>query len=86
MISALDNGIVHLASTRSVSDMLEHLMSILHTKAITVFAVVDHSGEAEKVGIEMRNTKLVIFSNPKAGTAVMITARKSLLYRCASMH
>jgi uncharacterized protein (DUF302 family) len=48
--------------------VLEHLLSILHTKGITVFAVVDHSGEAAKVGLEMPATKLVIFGDPKAGT------------------
>jgi uncharacterized protein (DUF302 family) len=45
----------------------------------TVFAVVDHSGEAAKVGFEMRATKLVIFGNPKAGTPLMIAAPDSAL-------
>jgi uncharacterized protein (DUF302 family) len=44
-----DNGIVHLAASRSVDEVLEHLLSILQSKSITVFAVVDHSGEAAKV-------------------------------------
>ena len=79
MTATRNNGIVHLLSTRSVSDVLNRLLSILSTKAITVFAVVDHSGEAAKVGMEMHDTKLVIFGNPKAGTPVMIAAPDSAL-------
>ena len=79
MSSVADNGIVHLAASRSVDEVLEHLLSILHTKGITVFAVVDHSGEAAKVGLEMPATKLVIFGDPKAGTPLMIAAPDSAL-------
>lgn len=79
MTATRNNGIVHLLSTRSVSDVLNRLLSILSTKAIAVFAVVDHSGEAAKVGMEMHDTKLVIFGNPKAGTPVMIAAPDSAL-------
>jgi uncharacterized protein (DUF302 family) len=79
MTSAADNGIVHLAASRSVDEVLEHLLFILQTKGITVFAVVDHSGEAAKVGFEMRATKLVIFGNPKAGTPLMIAAPDSAI-------
>ena len=79
MTATADNGIVHLAASRSVDEVLEHLLSILQTKGITVFAVVDHSGEAAKVGFEMRATKLVIFGNPKAGTPLMIAAPDSAL-------
>ena len=74
-----DNGIVHLVASRSVDEVLEHLLSTLQTKGITVFAVVDHSGEAAKVGLEMRATKLVIFGNPKAGTPLMLAAPDSAL-------
>ena len=79
MAAITDNGIVHLAASRSVDEVLEHLLSILQTKGITVFAVVDHSGEAAKVGFEMRATKLVIFGNPKAGTPLMIAEPDSAL-------
>ena len=79
MTALADNGIVHLTASRSVDEVLEHLLSILQTKSITVFAVVDHSGEAAKVGFEMRATKLVIFGNPQAGTPVMIAAPDSAL-------
>jgi uncharacterized protein (DUF302 family) len=79
MTSVADNGIVHLAASRSVDEVLEHLLSILQTKGITLFAVVDHSGEAAKVGFEMRPTKLIIFGNPKASTPLMIAAPDSAL-------
>jgi hypothetical protein len=52
-----DNGIVHLVASRSVNEVLVHLLSILQTKVISVFAVVDHSGEAAKV-----HTHAVIFN------------------------
>jgi len=79
MTQTVDNGIIHLAASGSVDEVLKHLLSILQTKEITVFAVVDHSGEAAKVGFEMRATKLVIFGNPKAGTPLMIAAPDSAL-------
>ena len=75
----LDNGIVRLASSRPVSEVLEHLLSILRAKGITVFAVIDHSGEAAKAGIEMHQTKLVIFGDPRAGTPLMLAAPDSAL-------
>jgi uncharacterized protein (DUF302 family) len=58
----------------SVSATVERLTTILDAKGVTVFAVVDHSGEAEKVGLELRDTKVVIFGSPAAGTPVMQAA------------
>jgi uncharacterized protein (DUF302 family) len=57
-----------------VDETVEKLKAILQTKGITLFALVDHSGEAEKVGMKMRPTKLLIFGNPKGGTPVMLAA------------
>jgi len=74
-----DNGIVHLVSCHSVDAVLEKLLALLRAKAITIFAVVDHSGEAAKAGFEMHATKLVIFGNPKAGTPLMLAAPDSAL-------
>jgi uncharacterized protein (DUF302 family) len=79
MTLTLRSGIVHLTTDRPVSEVLQHLLSLLQAKAITVFAVVDHSGEAAKVGIDMHDTKLVIFGNPQAGTPLMITSPDSAL-------
>ena len=74
MSTPVASGIESLPSKYSVDKTLERLQSILKEKGIAVFAVVDHSGEAAKVGMEMRPTKLVIFGNPKGGTPLMIAA------------
>ena len=74
MATVANNGIVNLASNHSVDQTVEKLTSILQAKGVTLFALVDHSGEAEKVGIEMRPTKLLIFGSPKAGTPLMQAA------------
>jgi uncharacterized protein (DUF302 family)/uncharacterized membrane protein YidH (DUF202 family) len=69
-----DNGIINKASNHSVEKTVERLKGILQAKAVTLFALVDHSGEAEKAGLKMRPTKLLIFGNPKGGTPVMVAA------------
>jgi uncharacterized protein (DUF302 family) len=66
-----DSGIVQVASNHSVDQTLEKLKGILQAKGVALFALVDHSGEAEKVGLTMRPTKLLIFGSPKAGTPLM---------------
>lgn len=65
------NGIVSVASNHSVDQTVEKLKGILQAKGVMLFALVDHSGEAEKVGMTMRPTKLLIFGSPKAGTPLM---------------
>ena len=67
-------GIVDVPSNHSVDQTVEKLKGILNAKGVTLFALVDHSGEAEKVGMKMPPTKLLIFGSPKAGTPVMLTA------------
>jgi uncharacterized protein (DUF302 family) len=68
------NGIVGVASKHTVNETVEKLKGILEAKGVTLFALVDHSGEAEKVGLKMRATKLLIFGTPKAGTPLMVAA------------
>jgi len=68
------NGLLQVASPHTVSETLQRLESILAQRGVQVFAVIDHSGEAEKVGLKMRPTKLVIFGNPKGGTPLMVAA------------
>jgi len=68
------NGIVDVPSNHSVDEMVEKVKNILQSKGITLFALVDHSGEAEKVGMKMPPTKLLIFGNPKGGTPLMLAA------------
>lgn len=71
---ATGKGIVDRPSNHSVNETVERLKNILQAKGVTLFALVDHSGEAEKVGMKMRPTKLLIFGNPKSGTPVMLAA------------
>ncbi|MGC1781148.1 MAG: DUF302 domain-containing protein [Acidobacteriaceae bacterium] len=66
-----DNGIVSLPTDHSVDETIPRLEALLHEKGIKIFALVDHSGEAAKAGMQMRPTKLLIFGNPKAGTPLM---------------
>lgn len=74
MTSLPDNGLVHLRSGYSVPETLARLETILHSKNLTVFARVDHSGEAAKAGLAMRPTHLIIFGSPKAGTPLMVAS------------
>jgi len=69
-----DNGIVDVLSNHSVDQTVERLKGILEAKGVAIFALIDHSGEAEKVGLKMPRTKLLIFGSPKAGTPVMLAA------------
>src|ERR1700729_3208919 len=68
------NGIVNIPSKHSVDETVERLRGILTSKGVTLFALVDHSGEAEKAGMKMPPTKLLIFGSPKAGTPIMLAA------------
>jgi len=74
MASAPDKGIRRERSNHSVDETVAKLKPILEAKGIMLFALVDHSGEAEKAGLKMRNTKLLIFGNPKGGTPLMIAS------------
>jgi uncharacterized protein (DUF302 family) len=69
-----DSGIVSLLSNHSVDQTLQKLEEVLDAKGVKIFAVIDHSGEAEKAGLKMRPTKVVIFGNPKAGTPAMLAS------------
>jgi len=67
-------GLVHIPSRYSVEETLQRLELAFATRGLQVFARVDHSGEAEKVGMKMRPTKLLIFGSPKAGTPLMVAS------------
>ncbi len=68
------DGFVMVRSSHSVDETVNRLERALEAKGIKVFAVIDHSGEAEKAGLRMPNTKLIVFGNPKAGTPLMLAA------------
>jgi uncharacterized protein (DUF302 family) len=67
----LENGIESVRSAHSVDETVDRLRNLLAAKHVTLFALVDHSGEAAKTGLSMRPTKLLIFGSPVAGTPVM---------------
>jgi len=79
MTPVTNNGIVNKPANHTVDETVGKLKSILQTKGITLFALIDHSGEAEKVGMKMKPTKLIIFGNPKAGTPLMLAAPSSAI-------
>lgn len=70
----MDRGIIDIPSPYSVPETLARLQSILKEKGVMVFALIDHSGEAAKAGLEMRPTQLLVFGNPKGGTPLMVAA------------
>jgi uncharacterized protein (DUF302 family)/uncharacterized membrane protein YidH (DUF202 family) len=67
-------GIIDNPSNHSVEQTVERLKNLLQSKGVTLFTLVDHSGEAERVGMRMCPTKLLIFGGPKAGTPLMLAA------------
>jgi uncharacterized protein (DUF302 family) len=69
-----EEGIVKIQSHHSVDETVDKLKTILQSKGVTLFALIDHSGEAEKVGMKMPPTKLLIFGNPKGGTPLMLAS------------
>lgn len=74
MSSAAERGIVSIPSQHTVSQIVEKLQGIFRAKGITLFALIDHSGEAAKAGMKMPPTKLLIFGSPQAGTPLMLAA------------
>jgi uncharacterized protein (DUF302 family) len=71
---AAENGMIHLASPYSVPETLRRLESLLQARGLAIFARIDHSGEAEKAGLKMRPTQLLIFGSPKQGTPLMVAS------------
>ena len=68
------SGIIRIPSSHSVDETVERIKAILQSRGVTIFSVIDHSGEAAKTGMQMPNTKLLVFGSPKAGTPVMLAA------------
>lgn len=67
-------GFISKLSPHSVPKTIQRLCALLKSKGVAIFALVDHSGEAEKAGLKMRPTQLLIFGNPKGGTPLMLAA------------
>jgi uncharacterized protein (DUF302 family) len=71
---AIEKGLIQVPSSYSVDETVQHLESAFTEKGMKIFALIDHSGEAEKAGLKMRPTKVVIFGSPKGGTPLMVAA------------
>ncbi len=69
-----ETDITTKVSPRSVTDTVSRLTGILSAKGLKIFAVIDQSAEASQVGMHLRETTLVLFGNPAAGTPVMAAA------------
>jgi len=74
MPPASDAGLVDRRSRHSVEQTVDRLESALQARGVTLFALIDHSGQAQKAGMAMRPTKLLIFGSPKAGTPLMLAS------------
>jgi len=70
----LVEGTVTKPSKYTIAETLERLENVIQSKGLTIFARIDHSGEAERVGLRMQDAKLLIFGSPKAGTPVMVAS------------
>jgi len=79
MADWIETQITTKVSPRSVTETVSHLTGILAAKGLKVFAVIDQSAEASQVGLQLRETTLVLFGNPAAGTPVMVAAPLSAL-------
>jgi len=78
-VASLSAGAAHAGgnlvtkpSKYSVPDTIERIEKAVTTKGMKIFARIDHSGEAKSVGLDMKPTVLLIFGNPKGGTALMV--------------
>jgi len=67
-------GITTRPSPFSVQETLERLQEAMRSHNLSIFAHINHSGEAERVGLKMQEAHVLIFGNPKAGTPLMIAS------------
>src|SRR5579863_9964080 len=67
-------GFISMPSPHSVPETIQRLCALLKSKGVAIFALIDHSGEAEKAGLKMRPTQLLIFGSPKQGTPLMVVS------------
>ncbi|WP_168791264.1 DUF302 domain-containing protein [Paraburkholderia aromaticivorans] len=79
MAESADTGIVTVASARSGAATAERLQQLIRERGLTLFACIDFSGDAERAGLALGFSQLVIFGNPKAGTPLMQRAPTAAL-------
>ena len=73
------NGIIKIKSTHSVAETINKLEAVLTKKGMTIFKRVNHTAGAEKAGLQLRPTELLIFGNPKVGTPLMLCSQTAAL-------
>jgi len=73
-IMAKENGLINIPSHYSVEETVRRLQASLVAMGLQIFALIDHSGEAEKAGLKMAATRVIVFGSPKAGTPLMVAA------------
>ena len=69
-----ENGLIQIPSCCGIDETVRRLQDAFTAKGMQIFTVIDHSGEAEKVGLSMRPTKVIVFGSPKSGTPLMVAA------------
>jgi uncharacterized protein (DUF302 family) len=74
MDSAPGSGIIARQSNHSLEQTVQKIEELLRAKGVKLFAVIDHSGEAENAGLKMPPTRVLIFGNPKGGTPIMVAS------------
>jgi uncharacterized protein (DUF302 family) len=72
--SAYGEGVVTKVSPWTVADTVTRLLAVVAARGMKVFVVIDHSGEARQAGLALRDTKVVVFGSPQAGTPLMVSA------------
>ena len=75
----MDVGIANVSSSHSVEETMKKIRDLIDARGIRLFAQIDHSGEAERAGLSMRPTQLIVFGNPKGGTPVMVASPTAAL-------
>ena len=73
------NGIIKIKSKHTVTETINKLETVLNKKGMTIFKRVDHTAGAEKAGLKLRPTELLIFGNPKVGTPLMLCSQTAAL-------
>jgi uncharacterized protein (DUF302 family) len=74
MLESAQSSVITKVSSKSVAETVDRLKHFIAVRGFTLFRVIDHSGTAEQVGVQMPDSKLVMFGNPTKGAAVMLAA------------
>ncbi|HEX3461264.1 MAG TPA: DUF302 domain-containing protein [Acidimicrobiales bacterium] len=74
-----ESGIITKTAPGTVADTVSRLTALVEARGMQVFTIIDHSGEAERAGLELPDTKLVVFGSPAAGTPIMQAVRLTAL-------